>query len=228
MTGRRLPGKAGAQAVADVLRLPDVRRIEVGWGLSLTGSTVATVALLVYAYDAGGAGTGSRVRRRPDGAGGGADPSSGGSRRSGRSPAAAAVDNRRPGDPGRPGCYVGDPRPAPGDRPRAGRRIELGRGDVQTSAGREPAMAGPYALLTRFDHRSQHYQVRARRNPLTPDTIWTVRGPVRGQSRSTSDERARRPRLRLTGRSRAPSRVTCFRRTRCRDPQAVAAAPCSW
>ena len=56
MSGRRWPGKAGVQAVVDVLRLPDVRRIEVGWGLSLTGSTIATVALLVYAYDAGGAG----------------------------------------------------------------------------------------------------------------------------------------------------------------------------
>ena len=55
MSGRHWPGKVGALAVADVLRLPDVRRIEVGWGLSPTGTTVATVALLVYAYDAGGA-----------------------------------------------------------------------------------------------------------------------------------------------------------------------------
>jgi hypothetical protein len=42
-------------AFRDVMRLPDVRRIELGWGWSLAGGSVATVAFLVYAYQAGGA-----------------------------------------------------------------------------------------------------------------------------------------------------------------------------
>ncbi len=46
-------GRMGA--FRDVMRLPDVRRIELGWGLSLAGGSVATVAFLVYAYEAGGA-----------------------------------------------------------------------------------------------------------------------------------------------------------------------------
>lgn len=41
--------------VGAVLRLPDVRRVELGWGLSLTGQLGATVALVAYAFAAGGA-----------------------------------------------------------------------------------------------------------------------------------------------------------------------------
>jgi Cyclic nucleotide-binding domain len=41
--------------VGDALRLPEVRRIEVGWGLSVTGELAGTVALVVYAFGAGGA-----------------------------------------------------------------------------------------------------------------------------------------------------------------------------
>src|ERR1700691_6403249 len=39
----------------DVLRLPDVRRIELGWGASVIGEPRGQVTLVVYALDAGGA-----------------------------------------------------------------------------------------------------------------------------------------------------------------------------
>jgi MFS family permease len=39
----------------DVLRLPDVRRIELGWGASVIGELAGQVTLVVYAFDAGGA-----------------------------------------------------------------------------------------------------------------------------------------------------------------------------
>lgn len=39
----------------DALRHSDIRRIELGWGLSLVASFTATVAMLVYAYSEGGA-----------------------------------------------------------------------------------------------------------------------------------------------------------------------------
>ncbi len=67
MTGRadgtkrlRRAGRAGAGAdqwgaLRDVLRLPDVRRLELGWGLSLVGFFASTIALFVYAFDEGGA-----------------------------------------------------------------------------------------------------------------------------------------------------------------------------
>ena len=38
-----------------MLRLPDVRRLELGWGLSLVGFFASTIALFVYAFDEGGA-----------------------------------------------------------------------------------------------------------------------------------------------------------------------------
>jgi hypothetical protein len=41
--------------VRDALRLPGMRRIEVGYGLSITGELAGTVALVVYAFGAGGA-----------------------------------------------------------------------------------------------------------------------------------------------------------------------------
>lgn len=46
-------GRAGT--VSDVLRLPDVRRIELGWGASVIGELAGQVTLVVYAFDAGGA-----------------------------------------------------------------------------------------------------------------------------------------------------------------------------
>jgi hypothetical protein len=42
--------------VRDALELPDMRRIELGYGLSITGELTGTVALVVYALGAGGAG----------------------------------------------------------------------------------------------------------------------------------------------------------------------------
>jgi Cyclic nucleotide-binding domain/Major Facilitator Superfamily len=39
----------------DVLRLQDVRRIELGWGASVIGELAGQVTLVVYAFDAGGA-----------------------------------------------------------------------------------------------------------------------------------------------------------------------------
>jgi len=41
--------------VRDALQLPDMRRIELGYGLSITGELAGTVALVVYALGAGGA-----------------------------------------------------------------------------------------------------------------------------------------------------------------------------
>jgi hypothetical protein len=38
-----------------VLRLPDIRRIELGWGASVIGELAGQVTLVVYAFDAGGA-----------------------------------------------------------------------------------------------------------------------------------------------------------------------------
>jgi hypothetical protein len=43
------------RAAFDVLRLPDVRRIELGWGASVIGELAGQVTLVVYAFDAGGA-----------------------------------------------------------------------------------------------------------------------------------------------------------------------------
>ena len=43
------------RAIYDVLRLPDVRRIEFGWGASVIGELAGQVTLVVYAFDAGGA-----------------------------------------------------------------------------------------------------------------------------------------------------------------------------
>jgi hypothetical protein len=56
----RRAGSSGAGAdqwgaLRDVLRLPDVRRLELGWGLSLVGYFASTIALFVYAFDEGGA-----------------------------------------------------------------------------------------------------------------------------------------------------------------------------
>jgi len=42
--------------VRDALQLPDMRRIELGYGLSITGELAGTVALVVYSLSAGGAG----------------------------------------------------------------------------------------------------------------------------------------------------------------------------
>jgi len=41
--------------VRDALQLPDMRRIELGYGMSITGELAGTVALVVYALGAGGA-----------------------------------------------------------------------------------------------------------------------------------------------------------------------------
>src|ERR1700728_1297270 len=41
------------RAAFDVLRLPDVRRIELGWGASIIGELAGQVTLVVYAFDAG-------------------------------------------------------------------------------------------------------------------------------------------------------------------------------
>jgi hypothetical protein len=44
------------RAVRDVLRVPGVRRVEVGWGFSLTSEQAGTVTLVAYSYASGGAG----------------------------------------------------------------------------------------------------------------------------------------------------------------------------
>src|SRR4029453_14404743 len=40
--------------VREVLRIPDVRRIELGWALTVVGEMAGTVALVVYGYGEGG------------------------------------------------------------------------------------------------------------------------------------------------------------------------------
>jgi hypothetical protein len=57
MTGgqRRRQGDRRA-VIREALRSPDVRRIELGWGLSVVGEFASTVALVVFAYAEGGAG----------------------------------------------------------------------------------------------------------------------------------------------------------------------------
>src|SRR5437764_15392220 len=59
--GRRGTAMAGADGggvvgtVRDALQLPDMRRIELGYGMSITGELAGTVAFVVYALSAGGA-----------------------------------------------------------------------------------------------------------------------------------------------------------------------------
>src|SRR5580658_8357079 len=43
------------RTIYDVLRLPNVRQIELGWGASVIGELAGQVTLVVYAFDAGGA-----------------------------------------------------------------------------------------------------------------------------------------------------------------------------
>jgi predicted MFS family arabinose efflux permease len=47
--------KSRSRTVRDVLQLPDVRRIELGWGASVIGELTGQVTLVVYSYDKGGA-----------------------------------------------------------------------------------------------------------------------------------------------------------------------------
>ena len=49
-----MPGSQ-PRATYDVLRLPDVRRIELGWGASVIGELAGQVTLVVYSFGAGGA-----------------------------------------------------------------------------------------------------------------------------------------------------------------------------
>jgi hypothetical protein len=42
------------RTISDILGLPDVRRIELGWGASVIGELAGQVTLVVYAFDAGG------------------------------------------------------------------------------------------------------------------------------------------------------------------------------
>ena len=57
MTGTRLRRQADRRAVIrEALRSPDVRRIELGWGLSVVGEFASTVALVVFSFAEGGAG----------------------------------------------------------------------------------------------------------------------------------------------------------------------------
>jgi MFS family permease len=43
------------RTIREVLRLADVRRVEMGWGLAVTGELAGTVTLVAYSYAAGGA-----------------------------------------------------------------------------------------------------------------------------------------------------------------------------
>jgi len=52
---RELEQEGRVGTVRDALQLPNTRRIELGWGLSVMGELAGTVALVVYAFGAGGA-----------------------------------------------------------------------------------------------------------------------------------------------------------------------------
>jgi Cyclic nucleotide-binding domain len=57
MTGSQLRRQGDRlAAIREALRSPDVRRIQLGWGLSVVGEFASTVALVVFAYAKGGAG----------------------------------------------------------------------------------------------------------------------------------------------------------------------------
>jgi MFS family permease len=47
--------KGRSRTVRDVLQLPDVRRLELGWGASVVGELAGQVTLVVYSFDKGGA-----------------------------------------------------------------------------------------------------------------------------------------------------------------------------
>jgi len=47
--------RSRSRTVRDVLQLPDVRRIELGWGASVIGELAGQVTLVVYSFDKGGA-----------------------------------------------------------------------------------------------------------------------------------------------------------------------------
>src|SRR5262245_12048288 len=56
MAGTRVRTQGDRRAaIREVLRSPDVRRIESGWGLSVVAEGASTVALVVFAYAEGGA-----------------------------------------------------------------------------------------------------------------------------------------------------------------------------
>jgi hypothetical protein len=55
VAGRQLRHADRRAAFREALRSPDVRRIELGWALSVVGEFASTVALVVFAYAAGGA-----------------------------------------------------------------------------------------------------------------------------------------------------------------------------
>ncbi|HKE50387.1 MAG TPA: hypothetical protein VKE25_02640, partial [Actinomycetes bacterium] len=56
MAGTRVRRQGDRRAaIREVLRSPDVRRIESGWGLSVVAEGASTVALVVFAYAEGGA-----------------------------------------------------------------------------------------------------------------------------------------------------------------------------
>jgi len=54
-TPEHVAERPSANHIYDVLRLPNVRQIELGWGASVIGELAGQVTLVVYAFDAGGA-----------------------------------------------------------------------------------------------------------------------------------------------------------------------------
>ena len=55
MGGTRTRLAAAAEAIRDVLRNPDIRRLQTGWTLSTAADSALLVTVLIAAYDAGGA-----------------------------------------------------------------------------------------------------------------------------------------------------------------------------
>ena len=161
--------------VRDALQLPDMRRIELGYGLSITGELAGTVALVVYALSAGGAATGCCLRRLQDRGrhGGGAGPDR--YHRPGAARSAAALDHRRPhGLPGGRGA-AGRVGPA-ARRGHRGRRRQLGaRGHLPSAAGCRAALAGAHA------GRARRVECRHRRD-----------GELRGPGRAAAGRRPAR------------------------------------
>src|SRR5260370_12767245 len=67
-------GRAPVGTVRDALQLPDMRRIELGYGMSVTGELAGTDSLGAYAFSAGGAPLLPPDAARPAPAGGGGMP----------------------------------------------------------------------------------------------------------------------------------------------------------
>ena len=200
--------------VRDALQLPDMRRIELGYGLSITGELAGTVALVVYALGAGGAALVAAYAASRTVAGMGvALVLTGLTSRLRRDRLLRWITGRSHGPAGGRGA-AGRVWPAAG-RGHRGRRRQFGaRGNLPSAAGCRVALAGAHA------GRAGRVQCRHRRDGELrgPDRAAAGRRPARrgrpGRCHGRGGRRpgrrdgvaaaAHRPRYAGTPRPRAP------------------------